>query len=388
MSMILNRNIPLNTVQAIPNTTLTDGVGASFTPVTAFGGIGTLSYALSGGTLPTGLSFSTSNGLIIGTPTTVLAFTTFTVTVTDQKTPTPQTSSKTFNLTANAGSGATLIFSDDFTSLDLASVSNPNGRWRPDAIWQDVSQGYRDFAGTNWNLNPNDANTFNNTPFVISGSVLTIQMFRTPSPLVVPIRNEMVAQGLIGYPDPAWCGGFLETNSVVQKFKYGYFEFNARWPNPGKGMHPGLWFFSSDLGADPNNKGNAEIDVLEMYGVSNTMHTTIHLRDNSGAGPGYELGGTSPFTGPTVGPASVDTAGWHLYGMDWQPTYLRFYYDNVLMYEVLGADGAWFSSFMNIHINFCVDDPWFASFGLATDGTTPNPMNMDIDWIKVWTSKP
>ena len=93
-------NPALTTTQAVPSTTLTAGSAATpFTPVTASGGTGTLSFALSGGTLPTGLNFSTSTGQITGTPTAALALTTFTVTVTDQTTPTPQTSSKTFSLT-------------------------------------------------------------------------------------------------------------------------------------------------------------------------------------------------------------------------------------------------------------------------------------------------
>jgi translation initiation factor IF-1 len=93
----------LTTTQAVPSTILTAATAATpFTPVTAAGGFGTLSYALSGGTLPSGLTFSTSTGQISGTPTALLAATTFTVTVTDQTTPTAQTSSKTFSLTVNA----------------------------------------------------------------------------------------------------------------------------------------------------------------------------------------------------------------------------------------------------------------------------------------------
>ena len=41
------------------------------------------SYAISGGTLPTGLTFSTSTGLISGTPTASLSSTTFTITATN-----------------------------------------------------------------------------------------------------------------------------------------------------------------------------------------------------------------------------------------------------------------------------------------------------------------
>ena len=70
--------------QAVPSTTGPVGTAMNFTPVTASFGYGTYSYALSGGTLPSGLSFNTGTGAITGTPTATLAATTFTVTVTDQ----------------------------------------------------------------------------------------------------------------------------------------------------------------------------------------------------------------------------------------------------------------------------------------------------------------
>lgn len=93
----LTVNNALVTTQAVPNTTGTvNQVLGSFTPVTATGGALPYSFALSGGSLPTGLTFNTSTGQISGTPTATLATTMFTVTVTDAL---GAQSSKTFNLT-------------------------------------------------------------------------------------------------------------------------------------------------------------------------------------------------------------------------------------------------------------------------------------------------
>jgi uncharacterized protein YhjY with autotransporter beta-barrel domain len=102
-SFALTVNAPgLVTTQAVATTTLTSGTAATaFTPVTASGGFGTVSYAISPA-LPAGLTFSASTGAITGKPTALLSATTFTVTVTDSATPTAQTSSKTFSLTVNA----------------------------------------------------------------------------------------------------------------------------------------------------------------------------------------------------------------------------------------------------------------------------------------------
>lgn len=271
-----------------------------------------------------------------------------------------------------------MIFSDEFTSFNLASASNPNGTWRPDATWQAIDQGYRDFAGTSWNMNPNDTTTAAFPAFSQSGSILTIQAFRTPAGAVAPIRAELNGQGNSGLPDPPWCGGLILTNSVVRNFTYGYFEFRAQWTNPGRGMFPALWFYSSLLGADPQSKGRSEIDLVEIYGNpggSNVVTTFIR-----GMTDGSNVGVTQH------GPTANDTTGWHTYGMDWQPTYINVYYDNTLLYSITGAEAAWFSAPMDLYMNFAMDAPWFGAN--LSDGTTPSPMNMNIDYIRVWTSKP
>ncbi|MEG3178543.1 putative Ig domain-containing protein [Sphingomonas sp. RB3P16] len=110
---------PLSTTQAAATVTGTVGTAlAAVTPVTASGGTTPYSFALSGGTLPTGLSFSTTTGQLAGTPSTALATTTFTVTATDAATPTAQTSAKTFQLTI---AQATQTIS--FAALANASLS-------------------------------------------------------------------------------------------------------------------------------------------------------------------------------------------------------------------------------------------------------------------------
>ena len=88
---------PISLFKGVP-TTLTSSIG--YKPVSAKDGFGTYSYAITGNTLPTGLTFSTSTGVITGTANTLMVSpgNTFTVTVTDQTTPVNQTSSKDFVL--------------------------------------------------------------------------------------------------------------------------------------------------------------------------------------------------------------------------------------------------------------------------------------------------
>ncbi|WP_457353404.1 beta strand repeat-containing protein [Sphingomonas sp. UYP23] len=110
---------PLQTTQAVASVAGTVGTAlTAVTPVTASGGTTPYGFALSGGTLPTGLSFNTTTGELTGTPGTALAATTFTVTASDAATPTAQTSAKTFQLTI-AQASQTI----SFAALANASLS-------------------------------------------------------------------------------------------------------------------------------------------------------------------------------------------------------------------------------------------------------------------------
>ena len=92
--------VPVVTTLAVPTSTFTKGVAiTAFTPVTATGGTGALSWAVAPA-LPAGLTLNTANGLISGTATAPAAAANYVVTVSDSNTPV-QTSTKTFNLTVN-----------------------------------------------------------------------------------------------------------------------------------------------------------------------------------------------------------------------------------------------------------------------------------------------
>lgn len=268
-----------------------------------------------------------------------------------------------------------LIWAEEFDTLDMTTSSH-TGAWRPNDFWQNIDQGYRDFAGTNWNLNPNQHPA--DTPFAVASSVLTITAKRTPSALNASIAATMAAQGVSGSV-PAWCGAFMQTNRDVRTFRYAYFEIKARWPNPGKGMFPALWLYATKGDADPLDKGCAEIDILEIFGYAagQPWSANLHYRNNA----------NTPIQDPVALPnQSSDTTEWHVYGLDWQPTYLRWYRDNVLVHEVTGFNAEWFNTTMGLRLNFAMDASWFASTE-TSDGTTPDPMTMQIDYVRVYATR-
>jgi ABC-type transporter MlaC component len=271
---------------------------------------------------------------------------------------------------AGSGSGATLLWSQEFdTPLDLKSSSNPDGVWSPVNFWQSInSGGYEDYAGQNWNINPNHPAFAPYNPFSIENGYLQIESFRTPAELVAPIQQQMTNQGIPG-PVPEWSGGMLVTNKDEIEFTYGYFEFRARFVDEGKGMFPAMWFYSARGGADPQGKGSAEIDLFEMFGKPNEWYTATH--------PG---GG--------VGSETDDTSEWHTYGMLWESDLLQFYRDEELLYSVTGPEASYFNNVpMAIRVNFAMDAPWFDA-SRHSDSSTPSSMYMQIDYIRQYAELP
>jgi hypothetical protein len=106
VNLTLTINPPTATI-TITNTTLPNGAinTAYNTTLNATGGVAPYTWALTSGTLPAGMNFNTTTGVIGGTPTVTASNVPLTFKVTDSTTPTKLTQTANFTLTiASAGS--------------------------------------------------------------------------------------------------------------------------------------------------------------------------------------------------------------------------------------------------------------------------------------------
>lgn len=296
------------------------------------------------------------------------------------------------------GNGAVLLWEQDFsvTPLTLRTASNATaGAWMPnDMTWQSPTQGYVDFAaspcaaadvasgvcsrpGGTFDINPNDPLMLGVSPFSQANGYLTISARPTPSNLVSAIQAEMTAQG-VGGPVPSFIGGHLEANpAVFPGFTYGYFEFRAAFPNAGPGMFPALWFYSTP-GKNPDMP-HAEIDLLEFFGHSSAFYTTIYS------------GGQNDNTGTTVGQhVGLIDGQFHTYGLDWTAQHMDFYLDQQLIYS---APASLVSAYQGVSLtplmNYVMDASWMESnIYLRPDATTPNPLVMNVNYVRLYSVKP
>lgn len=270
------------------------------------------------------------------------------------------------------------FFNEDFTTLDLASPANPLGRWRPNDAWQDLAKGYSDFGtgGTTWDVNPNQV-LGGTKQSLVSAASGVLSLYAVPTPASWKADIAASNNGVT----PPKCGAILITNSKVQTFGYGYYAARFCMPVPGKGGWPSFWMYAANGQNVGKNKGGAEIDLIECFGdpMMQNFATTLHSNSD---------GGQNPQMANQVITTPKTSAGWHEYAVDWTANYMDFYLDGAKYGSANAAYVSWFQGLqMDLRLNLTIDGnfPWFTN---KSDSTTPARLQMDVDYVRGYASKP
>lgn len=138
----------------------------------------------------------------------------------------------------------------------------------------------------------------------------------------------------------------------------------------GQGFHTGFWLLGYQT---PNNY--PEIDIIETINIPTTYNTTLHPN-----GPGgYNTEGT-------VSGAITDlSAGFHEYWLEWAPNTITTGIDSTTWHTwtsttLVGGHTWTFNAPMYVTMNLEIGG--VGSWEGATDGTTPFPSQMLIDWFR------
>lgn len=165
---------------------------------------------------------------------------------------------------------------------------------------------------------------------------------------------------------------------TYQKFSFTYGLVEARLKIPfGQGIWPALWMLGDNF-PEIGWPACGEIDIMENIGREpGIVHGTVH-------GPGYSggdgIGGTH-----VLPPGLTLRDEFHVVAVDWQPTGIRWYFDNQQFFELLPehipAGTAWpFDHPFFILMNVAVGGDWPG----GPDTTTTFPQMMLIDFIRVF----
>lgn len=191
-------------------------------------------------------------------------------------------------------------------------------------------------------------------------------------------------------------GKAYQSGLVTSKIPYGIqqsgtnyqaLRFEARIDLPTtQGMWPAFWLNPNELIAWP--KGG-EIDILENRGSEpNRVSSAYHWQaTNIGCCNHHRyVSDNHNYSGPASGNFHNT---FHTYAVEWEPTRLRFYVDDVLHYTVTETTASPPESQNNrpifefpkyMILNLAVG----GHFGGNPDGTTVFPQTMLVDYVRVW----
>ena len=166
----------------------------------------------------------------------------------------------------------------------------------------------------------------------------------------------------------------LKTRDKLEQ-AYGRFEARIKIP-AGQGLWPAFWLLGNNM-SKVGSPACGEIDVMENVGKDpSVVRGTIH-------GPGYSgaQGIGSPFR-LAHGRFADD---YHLYAVEWEPTALRFYVDDILYATRTPAEippgTKWvFDHPFYILLNLAVGGAWPG----PPDNTTVFPKSMLVDYVRVY----
>jgi beta-glucanase (GH16 family) len=147
-------------------------------------------------------------------------------------------------------------------------------------------------------------------------------------------------------------------------FTYGYVEARLQIP-AGQGFWPAFWLLDN-VASGPNQ---SEIDVVELLGQTpHVAYLTVHA--------GNLQQGTA-FTGPDF------SAGFHTFGVDWEPTFIKWYIDGVVRQTVTNAAYLKHTP-MYLLLNLAVGGSWPG----PPNASTPFPSQVTVDYVAVWQHGP
>jgi beta-glucanase (GH16 family) len=163
-----------------------------------------------------------------------------------------------------------------------------------------------------------------------------------------------------------------------QDFRYGRLEARIQLP-VGQGIWPAFWMLPT---GSPYGgwAASGEIDIMESVNAMTTLHGTLHFGD---AWP------ANASAGGTYVPGAPLSQAFHVYGIEWEPDEIRWYYDGLHYHTQTSA--SWYSAAAPGNPRAPFDQDFHFLLNVAVGGNWPGnpngstvfPQEMLVDWVRV-----
>ena len=191
-----------------------------------------------------------------------------------------------------------------------------------------------------------------------------------------------------GYPNHSLSSLSTSGGQPRHVWRQGYFEARFKYTS-ATGAMPAFWLMSASDALNPNAPGapppslcpalhltfcpSAEIDMFEHFPVNGLgdHEATLH-RNTSGRW------GLPDSTRPVFSHLRYNLgASWHTYGTKWTKRSISYYLDGRLLGSVATFGTTDQPMFLTLYM-------WTDVYGPGPDARTPDALDMQVDWVRVW----
>jgi beta-glucanase (GH16 family) len=281
---------------------------------------------------------------------------------------TPSVGSHTLTVTAYSGAGATGTVGNKiimtFAVIDVAPPKTVPGQPPVAGTWAmkfdeefNAPISSQTWTQSIWGttLVPGDAEAYDPSAVSVSNGLLNITASKTP------LNGRAYTSGILT------TGGIPGSKAPGFSFTYGYTEIRAKMAK-GKGLWSAFWMLPTPKADGTLHDNDGELDVVEHIGVAPTTATMFAHKGTARKGTDYNIG-------------TDLSAGFHTYGLDWEPDHLTWYVDGKPLFSI--TDKTVIPTVAEyLILNLTVGTP--GSWPGAPTSSTVFPTSMQVDWIHVW----
>lgn len=162
----------------------------------------------------------------------------------------------------------------------------------------------------------------------------------------------------------------LDHHRAVTNFEtqYGYFELRARVPGDG-GLHSAWWMIGNEARATQT----AEIDIFEICGPDvKSNKSRVRVSVHPWKDKGLKEQSLDYY------PACDVSSDFHVYGFEWQPSGMKFYFDGQLVKETSQSPNYKMTTLLGIYEN---NAPLWSG---TPDYNSEYPKRFEVDYFRVY----
>ncbi|MCM1189709.1 MAG: glycoside hydrolase family 16 protein [bacterium] len=165
-----------------------------------------------------------------------------------------------------------------------------------------------------------------------------------------------------------------------QSWQYGYFEIRAKLPG-GRGSWPAFWFLADSIRQGTRWPLCGEIDMMEHT----VVHKDVLVYSLHSAKHNHTRRDTVQYS--TSVPQRGVCEEFHVYGMEWTPDYVEYFFDDVSVCKYRRTDDAEDQT----EQAWPYDQPFYMILNIAVGGFMGGdvadgdlPYTMEVDYVRVY----